>query len=32
VSARGAADVDAVLRDIRRDRDGSYARLGEGGP
>jgi hypothetical protein len=30
VSARGAAALDAVLRDIRRDRDESYARLGEG--
>jgi len=27
--ARGGAAVDAVLRDIRRDRDESYARLGE---
>jgi hypothetical protein len=28
VSARGAAALDAVLREIRRDRDESYARLG----
>ncbi|HEX4403940.1 MAG TPA: DUF1415 family protein [Polyangia bacterium] len=28
VSARGADALDAVLRDIRRDRDDSYARLG----
>jgi hypothetical protein len=28
VGARGAAALDAVLRDIRRDRDASYARLG----
>jgi hypothetical protein len=27
VSARGAAALDAVLRDLRRDRDESYARL-----
>jgi hypothetical protein len=27
VNARGAAALDAVLRDLRRDRDGSYARL-----
>jgi hypothetical protein len=27
--ARGGAAVDAVLRDIRRDRDETYARLGE---
>jgi hypothetical protein len=31
VSARGAAALDAVLRDLRRDRDESYARLGLGG-
>ena len=30
VGARGAEALDAVLRDIRRDRDESYARLGEG--
>jgi hypothetical protein len=28
VNTRGAAALDAVLRDIRRDRDESYARLG----
>jgi hypothetical protein len=28
VTGRGVADLDAVLRDIRRDRDESYARLG----
>jgi hypothetical protein len=28
VGARGAAVLDALLRDIRRDRDESYARLG----
>jgi hypothetical protein len=28
VTSRGAAALDAVLRDIRRDRDESYARLG----
>jgi hypothetical protein len=28
VTGRGAAALDAVLRDIRRDRDESYARLG----
>jgi hypothetical protein len=28
VSERGAAALDAVLRDLRRDRDESYARLG----
>jgi hypothetical protein len=28
VRARGADDLDALLRDIRRDRDASYARLG----
>jgi tRNA A-37 threonylcarbamoyl transferase component Bud32/tetratricopeptide (TPR) repeat protein len=28
VSGRGAAALDAVLRDLRRDRDESYARLG----
>jgi hypothetical protein len=32
VSARGAAALDAVLRDLRRDRDESYARLGAAGP
>jgi hypothetical protein len=30
VGARGADALDAVLRDLRRDRDESYARLGEG--
>jgi hypothetical protein len=30
VNARGAAALDAVLREIRRDRDDSYARLGVG--
>ncbi|HVU51218.1 MAG TPA: DUF1415 family protein [Polyangia bacterium] len=30
VSARGAAALDAVLRDLRRDRDESYARLAGG--
>jgi hypothetical protein len=30
VSARGAAALDAVLRELRRDRDESYARLGVG--
>src|SRR5262249_25499459 len=30
VSARGAAALDAVLRDLRRDRDESYARLDKG--
>jgi hypothetical protein len=30
VTERGAAALDAVLRDIRRDRDECYARLGEG--
>jgi len=30
VTGRGAAALDAVLRDIRRDRDESYARLGLG--
>jgi hypothetical protein len=30
VTAQGAAALDAVLRDIRRDRDQSYARLGLG--
>jgi hypothetical protein len=30
VGARGAAVLDAVLRDLRRDRDESYARLGLG--
>jgi hypothetical protein len=29
VTARGADALDALLRDIRRDRDQSYARLGE---
>ena len=28
VSARGAAALDAVLRDLKRDRDESYARIG----
>jgi hypothetical protein len=32
VGARGAAALDAVLRDIRRDRDESYARLGVSAP
>lgn len=32
VSARGAAALDAVLRDLRRDREESYARLGLGAP
>jgi hypothetical protein len=31
VSARGAAALEAVLRDLRRDRDESYARLQVGG-
>jgi len=30
VGARGATALDAVLRDLRRDRDESYARLGLG--
>jgi hypothetical protein len=30
VSARGAPALEAVLRDLRRDRDESYARLGAG--
>jgi hypothetical protein len=30
VSGRGAAALDALLRELRADRDASYARLGEG--
>jgi hypothetical protein len=30
VNARGAGELDAVLREIRRDRDETYARLGRG--
>jgi len=32
VTARGAAALEAILRDIRRDRDGSYAALAASGP
>jgi hypothetical protein len=32
VTGRGAAALDAVLRDLRRDRDESYARLGSAAP